>query len=160
MAFPGLGALHDQIAPGPQAPADEMVMHPGHGQQGRDGCLPGIYASVREYQQVRSPLHRVGGGRAKILHGTAQSPDVVFHGKAHGKNGAAQARDPVLGDDRQLSIRQDGAVQLQAPAVGRALGQQVVLRPGKEGQGGHQNLADGVQGWIGHLGEELSEVIV
>ena len=38
--------------------------------------------------------------------------------------------------------------------------EEVALGPDRGRQGGHQLLADGVEGRVGHLGEELGEVVV
>ena len=67
--FPGLSGFDDQAALCPPADPNEVVMHGGGGQQGRNGCMPGRDAAVRKDQQPGTGLHGLGGPAAKAVQG-------------------------------------------------------------------------------------------
>ena len=65
------------------------------------------------------------------------------------------------GADRgQLRRGQHRPVEVELAAMNGGFDEQIVFPPEGGGEGGDQFFADGVQGRVGHLGEELAEVVV
>ena len=62
-------------------------------------------------------------------------------------------------EPRQLVVIQDRHLERDLPAVLRAGVEQVSLGAGAGEYRGHQLFADGIQRGVGHLGEELLEVV-
>ena len=63
-------------------------------------------------------------------------------------------------DRDQIRRCQDGGLHVQLAAVQGCFGEKVALPPDGHRQGRDQFLANGVQGRVGHLGEQLTEIVV
>ena len=91
------------------------------------------------------PVQGIGQGR----------PLVVQQG-----DGLHMEAGPVhVADLHQIHGGENGVVNLQDSAVFRPLLQQIAAGAGVDGGIGDDLLPDGVHGRVGHLGEELLEVV-
>ena len=160
MHLSGFAGLQHQPHAGAGALANGVMVRAGDRQQGRNGGLALINAAVRQnnvavtrfYGLVHLGAHRVQGllqalraGRRRIQNG----------------NGAGlEPRQVHVADAGQLGVSQHRRGNAHAPATERARIQQVALRADGGGDLGDQLLADAVQWRVGHLGEQLLEIVV
>ena len=160
MHFPRFAGLDHQADPGAARRAHEVMMHGAGGGQGADRHALGADVAVREHQQ-RDAL---GNRRARL------GADAVEGGEQPGASRAALegdvegARLPAAVvhrlDRGELVVREDGMRCAQAVGVFFRDLQQVALRADVALQRHHHFLADGIDGRVGDLREQLLEVVV
>ena len=158
--LPGLARLHHDGGAGAQPFADQVVVHRRGGQQAGDldPVRPDI--PVGQDQHGGAPvLDGPAGFLAQGVHGLRQRP----RGCGLRENRRQRLRlEPGLVqglDAGQLAIGQHRPHELELAAMLRRLREEVLLRADGCPQRGHQLFTDGVQGRIGHLREELLEVV-
>ncbi|EWC59048.1 hypothetical protein UO65_5657 [Actinokineospora spheciospongiae] len=159
----GVAGLHHQADLAAGLLPDQVLVHRADEQQRRDRRLVLLHAAVGQHDDLGAVPDRPGHLRADLVELLAQ-----------GVAAAAHVEPAVDGDRLELrqvavvvGVRQLGQLvvvdhrvgQRDAAAGVRARGQQVRLGADQRAQRGHQLLADGVQRRVGHLGEELAEVV-
>ena len=117
-----------------------VLVHPPVGEDDDIGPLP------------PGPVHRQG----QVLQRPVQGGVLVGE---HGHGGHPEAGLIHGLDLHQVGGGEDGVADLQHPAVLRPLLEQVSVVPHVDGGVGDNLLPDGVDGRVGHLGEELLEVV-
>ena len=161
----GLARFDDEPATGAGALADEVVVHAGSGQERRHGGLVAAHAAVGEHEDRRAALHglrRLGPDRIETLP-HPRSP--VGRWKEHrdrlrdeagpGRGvGRAEGLDPGA-----LGVRDHGSLEPQEPGLLGLRIEQVPLAADRGDHRGDDLLADRVERRVGHLGEELLEVV-
>ena len=156
----GLARLDDEANLHPLALADQVVMHARGGEEGRDGRPFSAHPAIRDDEVAVARVHGPGRAPAQLLHGGGEAVGAIGDAEEHGDGGRLEARQVDVADARQLGVVEDGRPQLDLPAgLGGGL-EQVALGPDARGDLGHQLLADAVEGRIGHLREQLLEVVV
>ena len=158
--LPGLARLHHDGGAGAQPFADQVVVHRrGRQQAGNlDPVRPGV--PVGQDQHGGAPfLDGPAGFLAQGVHGLRQRP----RGRGLREHRRQRLRlEPGLVqglDARQLAIGEHRPHELELAAMLRRLREQILLRAHGGPQRGHQLFTDGVEGRIGHLREELLEVV-
>ena len=170
----GVARLDDQAHLGPGLLADQVVVHGRSEQQRGDGCPVDRRVAVREDDEVGAVRD---GGRhlaAHAIDGTRQGLAPRRRRRARVPR-LAHLEEPVDGERleaRRLAVLVDVHQLGQVVAVDHGQGQQdlaaralagleqVGLGPDGGRQRGHQLLTDGVEGRVGHLCEQLGEVVV
>ncbi len=152
-----LAGLHDEAGARAQALADEVVVDRGHGQQRRDGGVVRIDGAVGEDDDLVAV--------EDVLLGLAPEPlECALHAARLGReadgDGLGLEVLPVHpAQALQVLVGQHGVRQLDDARVLRPGGQHVALAA-HEGDEAHDHLlADGVDGRVGDLREELVEVV-
>ena len=156
----GLAGLDDQRAARAGALAHEMVVDAGRGEQGRDRRVLPIYAAVGQHQQRRPAGDRFARGPAQLVHRRLQAGGAGPRVEQHGQRRGPERRIVQMQELGQIVVRDDRRVDLDVvarPCIGR---EQVGLGSQGRTHVGDQLLADGVERRIGHLGEELLEIVV
>ena len=153
------GFQHEADA-GAFALADQMVMQPGHREQRRNGRALLVHAAVTEDEDVHARGDRAVGLRADFRHRLFQTGRAEFRvEKRRDRHRLERALGDVL-ELRQLLVREDRGFQLdEVAALRRRLKQVALAADGRLG-GGHDLLADAVNGRVRDLREELLEVVV
>jgi len=158
-----VAGLDDQAGLGAQLLADEVLVH-GRGQeQRRDRRLvrvgvpvgqdDGSLAAADGVRHLGADLVEAGGQGVPAVMDVVEAPDDV---------GVEFGTRPVPVDAHQLGELvgvEDRVGDDDLVAGVRAGFQQVRLGPDRRGEGGDHLLADGVQRGVGHLREELAEVV-
>ena len=153
------GFEHQPDAP-PRALADQVVMQPRRRQQRRNRRVFAVHALVGENQ------HRgaVGDGLirrlAQYLQRRFQPGLAVRCLEDDGQGGGGKPNIPAAAQFLYLSIGQDGELEANLSAVLRLGAQQIALRSEGQRRGGDQFFADGIERRVGHLGEQLLEIVV
>ena len=104
--------------------------------------------------------HRPGSLAAEPFQGGLQSAAPVAFREVHLQGLGAEVLDRGLPDSGQLGIGQHGALQLEQAGVPGGLVQQILLAADIAFHRHHHLFPDGIDGRVGHLGEELLEVVV
>ena len=135
--------------------ADQMLLQRGHRQQRGNGHVVFIHAPVGQNQHVRAVLVGAVAGHEQVVERVLQRLAAVV-----------QHRDPrhvqglLVGalDAQQVGIGQDGLFQAQHGAILRPVLKQVPVAAHVHRRVGDDLLADGVDGRVGDLCEQLPEV--
>jgi hypothetical protein len=155
-----LARLDDQSHLDALALADQVVVDAGGGEEGGDGRVLAIYSAVRQDEIGVARIHRLARPPAEVRHGLGEGTGPARHLEEHGHGGGLEGGQIHVADLRQLGVVENWRLELELPAgFGRGL-EQVALGPNARGDLGHQLFTDAVEGRIGHLGEELLEVVV
>ncbi len=156
--------LDHQTGAGAQALLDQVLMHRRGGEQRRDRHVIGIDAPIRDDQDVVPGTHRVLGfghqrGQPRLDAGAAPGlgvGDVDFAGAELAAGEALDVADlghVAVGEHRLRHLQADRRIDVRHP-------EEIGLRPDEGGQRGDDLLADRIDRRIGHLREELLEVVV
>ena len=136
-------------------------MQPGHRQQGRHGRVVLVHATVGEDEDVDIVfLHHLAREVAQLLHRLAQTLFAAGNAEQGGQHADFEARQIHAPDLGEFFVRQDRPLDLQPPAVRRLRLQQIPLGAQARLGGGDDLLADAVDRRVGHLREQLLEVII
>ena len=151
-----LAAVDDDAAPGAQARAQQVMMQPRHRQQNRQRNARRTECAVVEQQDLASVRQRSRGRDADVV-------QCLFEWRFDPAGGVdagdREALAPEVAQACEIAPGQDRRVQQHLPAVlGRGV-EQVALATERAGQRSHQRLAQVVERWVRHLGEELAEVV-
>ena len=160
MCLARLARLKHQAHPCARALANQVMVEAGDRQESGNGCVLTVNAPVRQDQDVDA----VGDGRAgrltQLLHRPFQPGAALVHLEQNRQRPGLEAGPVDVAQLFQLLIGQDGRIQLHLTTTLRRWLKQILLRAHHDGGVGHQLFANGVQGWVGDLGEELLEVVV
>ena len=159
----GVTRLHHQPHLGPGLDAHEVVVHGRGQQQRRDRRHLGVRVAVGQDDDSRPVVDRGGDLLEDALQRRGQAVTTLGHGvqavDRHGGEVGVLAVLVHVEDLRQLLVGEDGARQHDL-ATRAGLGvQHVALRTDARGHRRHELLADGVQRRVGHLREQLLEVV-
>ena len=171
----GVAGLDDQADPGPGPLADEVVVDRRRQQQRRDRRQLGRSSCRSERTMRLAPsAMAVGDPCADVVDGLGQRPAALGRRLA-GLAGVATGKSPSMAKALKPGVSPCSLTYISLarsswsmtgwgrtiwrhdPWVGL---EQVALRADRGRQRGHQLLADGVERRVGHLGEELGEVVV
>ena len=158
--LPGLAGFHHEAHLGAGALPNEVVVDGRSGQQGGDGHAVGIDTAIGENDDVAPPAHRPGSLAAEPIQGGLQSAASVCFREMHLQGLGAEVLDRGLPDPTQLEIGQHGALQFEQAGVPGGFVQEILLAADITLYRHHHLFPDGIDGRIGHLGEELLEVVV
>ena len=155
-----LAGLDHQARLRARALADQVMMHGGGGQQAGDRRLVLVHAAVGEDQDRAALAHRLGGRFAQLVERLLQpaSPSAALN--SIGSVTDSQIADADLAQLRQVGVAQDRRLSLIRCACLRRLFQQVALAAEVREQRRHQLLEVRIQRRVGHLREELLEIVV
>ena len=154
-----LAALDDQRHLGAGLVAHQAIMHGGHGQQAGNRRIGRIDAAVGENQQRVAGVDGVRGAGAQIVQRVLQARLAIGGAEERRQRGGQQIARRDAAQLFQIAIGQDRMRQLERVAVLRRLVQNVALRADVADQRHHQLFANGIDGRIGDLREELLEVV-
>ena len=164
----GVTRLDDEPDLGAGAVANKMVVHGRDAQQRRDRRHRLVGLAVGQHDDARA----VTDGRRhlgpdvveRLLQALAAPVDRVQAANHRGAHAVLVAADLVIGIDadqlRQLGVAQDRLRQHDLAARLGVRVEQVALGTDGALQAGHHLFANGVQRRVGHLGEQLLEVVV
>ena len=139
--------------------ADQMMMHGAGCEQARDRRVLAVHAAIGKHDYRRAVRDCLGGAAAQALQRAAQSGLALGDRIQRRERDRAQARRVQPLDFFQLHVGQHRAPEFELAAVlGRFL-EQVLLRADRGDRGGDHLFADRIDRRIGHLGEELFEVV-
>ena len=153
-----LAAFDDEGDLGARLFADQVIVDRGHGQQAGDGSVFFVDAAVGENQQRVAGLDGQRGAPAQLGERALQTLGAVFDGKQHGQRGGQEIALADAAHLFQIAIGEDGMRQLQGVAVLRRLVEDVALGADVAGERHDHLFADGVDGRVGDLREQLLEV--
>ena len=159
----GVAALDDQPDHRPLLGAHEVVVHGRGEQQRRDRRLDGVRVAVGQHDHARPGFdlrRHLGADRGQRPFQRQPSSGHPVQPLDDVRPQARVATVVVGVDDLgQLVVVDDRVRQGELAAALRAGREQVVLRTDGRRHRRHDLLADGVEGRVGHLGEELGEVV-
>ena len=155
----GLAALNNERDLGAGLLAHQAIVHGSHGQQAGDGRVSGVDAAVGDDEQRVAGVHGVGRTRAEVVEGMPQSYLAVCRAEECGQCGGQQVAGRDAAQLLQIAVGEDGMGQLERVAVLRRFVKDVALGADVADERHDQFFADGIDGWVGHLGEELLEVV-
>ena len=160
----GVAAFDDKCDGGALLGAYQVVMHRRDGQQRRDRRPGVVGVAVRDDQGACAFGDRIAGPLPQILEGIGEAFSAPFdfiEGLQHSRPEAGVLAVVVDVDDLvELVVVENWPTQhdLAARRGGRL--EEVLLGTHDAGHRGDDLFADGVQRWVGHLGEEFDEVVV
>ena len=167
MHFAGLAGFDDQAAASARLVADQMMMHGARGQQGRDRHPSGIDAAIGENQDRRP---RVQGSRrfaAQLFQPAAHSFDALGPRKQDRKRVATEPGGTRLRgvavqalDLRHFGVGQNRLLEPEQATLLRSLFEQIPFGADRGDQRRDDLLADRVERRVGHLREQLLEIVV
>ena len=159
VGFAGLAGLEDEVALGAAAGADEVVVDGGAGEEAGDGGVAGVDAAVGEDEDAGTVIDGLGGGGLEAVEGGLECAFAIGGAEERGEGGAAEGGLVEFLDLGALTVGDDGAGQLELAGVLRR-GLEEVSAGTEEGfRGGDEFFPLGVEGGVGDLSEELTEVV-
>ena len=160
----GLAGLDHQADRGPQAAADQMMMHRTGRQQRGDGHAVGAGGAVGQDDDVLARAHSLLGALAELVERLAHGGGAVVGAKGDVERDGAEL---VVGDladapdALQIVVGQDRMRRLEPLLLRGAFEvEQVRPRPDEGHERHDELLADRVDRRVGHLGEVLLEIRV
>ena len=160
MDLAGVARLHDERAAGARPLTHQMMVDARRGQQARNrGAVP-IDAAVRKDQNRVAGVDRVVRPPLEILDGSLQPRAAVARVEQHRQRDRPEARLVDVPQLRQLVVVDDRVLDLDLAARLRPRVEQVALGPDRRFHRGHQLLTNRVERRVGHLGEQLREVVI
>ena len=154
-----LAALDDQRHLRAGLLAHQAIVHRGHRQQAGNRRVGRIDAAVGEDQQRVAGIDGERGAGAQVVERVLQARLAILGAEQRRQRGRQQIARGDAAQLFQIAIGEDRMRQLERVAVLRRLVQNVALRADVADQRHHQLFADGIDGRIGDLREELLEVV-
>ncbi len=150
--------------------AHQVVMDGGEGEEAGDGSVLFVEAAVGKDQQRVAGLDGQRGAAAERIEGALEVEGAIFGGLAgagiggaHGEEGGQRGGEEIaVGDAAQLferAVAEDGMGQLERVAVARGLIKNIALCADVANERHNHLFADGIDGRVGDLGEELLEIV-
>ena len=158
MHFPGFSGLYHQADFGALALPDEVMVDGGGSQQAGNRRLGRVQFPVGQDDQGATLGNGLGRGGAQFIQSRFQGIRPLGV-KKDGQGDGAQARGVQAADLRQFPASQQRGMEFQLAAVFRRFGEKIPLAADKGFEGSYQFLPDGVEGRIGHLREQLLEIV-
>ena len=157
----GFAGFQHQADLGAQAFADEVMVQAGDGEQRRDRGVVLGDTSVGEDEDVDLVvLDGAAGEHTELLHGLGQALLTPGNAEENREDIDLEAGQLHAADFPEFLVGEDRPVELDAAAGGGAGLQQVALGTEAGLVGGDNFFADTVDRRVGHLGEQLLEIIV
>jgi hypothetical protein len=156
-----LAGLDHEAHRGAKPLADEVVVHRGRGEQGRNRDAVGPNHPVGQDDDVVAPVHRGLGPVAQAVDGPVEPLGAGFHGigDVEGLGVEAVLEMADAADLLQVLVGEDRLADLQALAARGALEiEDVGTRPDEGHEAHHELLADRVDRRVRDLGEVLLEI--
>ncbi len=138
----------------------QRMVQVGTGQQGRNGPIGLVGPPVAEDDDVAALVHGLARGEYDVVQGLLQGIETPFDVVEHGDHDGLIVRMLDVLDLVQVIVRDHRVLDLELFAVLGPDLEDVAVLPNGQADVGDDLLADPVQGRIGHLGEELLEVVV
>ena len=155
----GLAALDDDRDLGARLLPHQAIVNRGHRQQAGDRGVGWIDAAIGNDEQRIAGIYGKRSARAKVVERVLQTGLAVGSAEQCGQCGGQQVARRNTAQLFQIAIGQNGMRQLERVAVFRRLIEDVALRADVADQRHHQLFANGIDGRIGDLREELLEVV-
>ncbi len=158
-----LAALEDQADLGARALADQVMMHPGDGEQGRDRRHRPRMAAIAEDDEIVAGSDHLAGVTAQGVHRLFQSLFALVDGEQDRQRDRfeiARTLAVQLPQLVQLVVFEDRRFQLDLPGGARRRFEQVVLGADGRLHRHDEFFADAIHRRIRHLREQLLEVVV
>ena len=154
----GVAALHHDVGKGTHAGADQVVVHAAHGEQRRHGHLARS-GTIAQHHDVHAVADRSLNVLCKLLERSLQCA-LAGITAVHGTETAGLKAHAVDGADAvKLLLAQQRALQAHQLAGRTGVLEQVaVVAQVERGRGDHM-LAQGVDGRVRDLSEQLIEVV-
>ena len=152
MHIPGFSGFQNQRHAGTLFGFDQMLVQGGYGKQRGHCHMVFIHAPVRKDQDVRPFSVAAVHLHIQPFDGALQLGIFIVGDRHHGN---LEAFHLHALDFQQVGVGEDRVVYLQNIAVLRLFLQHIPLRADVDSGGGHNMLPDGVDGRVGHLGEQL-----
>ena len=152
-----LARLDDEAAPGAQALADEVVVNGRDGQERGDRGVVGVHRAVGEDEDLVAVLHVLLGLAPQAVERPLHAARLGL--EAQGQRLGLEVLAVHPAQPLEVLVGEHGLRQLDDPRVLGAVPQDVALAPDEGDEAHDQLLADGVDRGVGHLGEELVEVV-
>ena len=167
MHLAGVTRLDDQADLGAAAFANQVVVHRRYRQQRRDRRQLLVGLPVGQDDDPRALVDRRGGLRTDVVQGRLEPGTVLGNRIQTANHLGAQPMPTTVHLDVGVQVDQLGQLVVTQDRLrhhdltaGILVGvEQVTFRPDRAGQAGHHLFADGVQRRVGHLGEQLLEVV-
>ena len=154
-----LAALDDERHLGAGLLAHQPIVHGRHGQQAGDRRVGRIDAAIGNDQQRVAGIHGQRCARAQVIERVLQPGLAVVGAEERRQRGRQQIARRDAAQLLKVAIGQNGMRQLERVAVLRRLVQDVALRADVADERHHQLFANGIDGRIGDLREELLEIV-
>jgi hypothetical protein len=139
--------------------AHQVIVHRGQSQQAGNRGVVGVQAAVRENQQRVARLDGQRRAPAELIERPLQTFRAFIGGEQQGQRGGQKIALRHAAQLFEIAIGEDGMLQLERVAMHRRLVEQVALVADVAGERHHHLFANGVDGRIGHLREELFEIV-
>ena len=154
----GVAGLHHEVGAGAQAAADEVVVHAPEGQKRRDRRLAGARA-VGDHDDVGPGAHVPLGRAGQLVEGALEGTVAAVRRVDRAHRLRAEARAVDRADALEVGPGEHGAGQAHEAAGVAAVLEEVAVVTEVEHRARDEALAQGVDRRVGHLGEELVEVV-
>ena len=154
-----LTALDDEGDLRPLLLLDETVVHRSHGEQAGDGRVGCVDAAIGDDEQRVTGVDGMRSAAAEIVEGVAQTFFAVRSAEKCRQSGGEQIAGGNAAQFLKLAVGEDGMRQAEGVTVLRSLVENVALSADVADERHDELFADGVDGRIGDLGEELLEVV-
>ena len=160
--LPRLAGLDDEADLGPRLLTDHVVVDRRGGEEHRDRRQILVRQPVRQHDDVDAVLDRLGHLAPQAVECPPQAVAPGEHRIEAANRAGLELRVDLLDvlDPVECLVVEDRVGQLQQVARVRAGIEDVSLGPDHLRERRHQLFADGVEGRVGHLGEQLLEVVV
>ncbi len=155
----GLAGLDDEGDLRAGAFADEVVVDGGEGKQRGDGRGVMVDATVRKDEKTVALLDGLGGTAAETVERFFELGFGAAGIEEGGKSGSEELTPTDIAQLLKVVVGDDGLFELEGVAVLGGLFEDVALGADVAGERHDELFADGVDGGIGDLGEELLEVV-
>lgn len=158
--FSWFSGFEDESDAGASALADEVMMEAGDCEQCGHGGVLGIDAAVGEYENIGSVLDVLVSACEELFQGFLEGVGAFFRWEDDGQRYSAEAGAVHMAELFQLVIGEQRAAELDHAAAFGFRVKEVALASDHDFRGGDEFFADGVDGRVCDLGEELFEVAV
>lgn len=157
--FAGLAAFDDEGDLGAGSLANEVMVDGGEGEEAGDGGVVLVDAAVGEDEEGVTVLDGARGAAAEEFEGALELLFTAIGGKGRMEGGGEKVAPGDAAEFFEVVVGEDGLFEFEGVAVFGRLFEDVALRADVGSERHHQLFADGVDGGIGDLGEELFEVM-
>ena len=141
--------------------AYEVMVEPGRGEQRGDGRVLSVDVAVGEDEDSGAVLDHLVRAAEELVEGRFHAGGTGGGGHDHRQDGRAEAAAVECAQPRQIGVREERRGQADhAVAAVEPFAEEVPLGANERVDGGHDLLADRIEGRVRDLREELLEVVV
>ena len=152
----GFTGFQDQCDSGSLLGAYQILVQGGYCQQGRNGHMVLVHTSVGQNQDIHTVSVSSVHFHEQTVNGTLKACVLIIYNRYDFYLEAVYLH--VL-DLQQIGVGQDRVIHLQNVTILRGLFQNITLSTDVYGGRGHDLLTDGIDGRVGHLSEQLLEIM-